>query len=241
MNTVTVTARKREEALQEVPVSISVFTGEQLKNAAITSARDLYAETPGLNYDTGFDQNAATPAIRGVTSQEIATYRQKVTTFLDGMPILGQQGTVPFLAVQQVEVLRGPQSAAFGRSTFGGAINYTTRDPGDGLEAEVNLDIGSNNLLAIDGLLAGPIVADKLGGLLAVSQRSVDGDSDWVTVEEGVSLGGEDALNVLAKLVFTPTDNLSIEARYKYLDSDNEQTPRAFYPLDSAIRGIHPD
>ncbi|MYJ96640.1 MAG: TonB-dependent receptor plug domain-containing protein, partial [Proteobacteria bacterium] len=69
---IVVTARKREENLQEVPVAISVFTGEGLRQAGILSARDLYAYTPGLNYDTGFDQNAATPAIRGVVSNEIA-------------------------------------------------------------------------------------------------------------------------------------------------------------------------
>jgi outer membrane receptor protein involved in Fe transport len=114
---IVVTARKRAENLQDVPVAISVFGGDALQQAGVLSARDLYAVTPGLNYDTGFDQNAATPAIRGVVSNEIATYWQKVTTFLDGMPILGQQGTVPFTAIQQVEVLRGPQSAAFGRSS----------------------------------------------------------------------------------------------------------------------------
>jgi hypothetical protein len=79
---IVVTARKREENLQDVPVAVSVFTGQALQQAGILSTRDLYSVTPGLNYDTGFDQNAGTPAIRGVVSTEIATYRQKVTTFL---------------------------------------------------------------------------------------------------------------------------------------------------------------
>ena len=59
---IVVTARKREENLQEVPVAISVFTGDVLLQRGILSTRDLYANTPGLNYDTGFDQNAGTPA-----------------------------------------------------------------------------------------------------------------------------------------------------------------------------------
>ncbi len=240
LDQVTVTARKREESLQEVPVAITAFTGEQLKIAGITSTRDLFEATPGLNFDTGFDGNAATPAIRGVVSTEIASFRQKVTTFLDGMPMLGQQGNVPFNAIQQVEVLRGPQSAAFGRSTFGGAINYTTRDPGEAFESEVNLDIGSNGRLNIEALVAGPI-SDKAGFLISAGSNQIDGESDWKTVEEGISLGGLDSKNVLAKLVLTPTDSVSLEFRYKWLDVDDEQTPRVFLPPDHPIRMLHPD
>ena len=237
---IVVTARKREENLQEVPVAISVFTGDVLLERGILSTRDLYANTPGLNYDTGFDQNAGTPAIRGVVSQEIATYRQKVTTFLDGMPILGQQGTAPFLAVQQVEVLRGPQSAAFGRSTFGGAINFITVDPGDELAANVDLDVGSNSLLNFNGLLSGPL-GENVGGLIAVLSNQRDGESNWVTAEEGFTLGGESSQSVLAKLLFTPSDTSSIELRYKWLETDHEQTPRVFLNLDDPIRVTHPD
>ena len=237
---IVVTARKREENLQEVPVAISVFTGDVLLERGILSTRDLYANTPGLNYDTGFDQNAGTPAIRGVVSQEIATYRQKVTTFLDGMPILGQQGTAPFLAVRQVEVLRGPQSAAFGRSTFGGAINFITVDPGDELAANVDVDVGSNSLLNFNGLMSGPL-GENVGGLIAVLSNQRDGESNWVTAEEGFSLGGESSQSVLAKLLFTPGDTASIELRYKWLETDHEQTPRVFLNLDDPIRVTHPD
>lgn len=238
---VVVTARKREENLQDVPVAISVFTGDALQQAGILSTRDLYSATPGLNYDTGFDQNAGTPAIRGVVSQEIATYRQKVTTFLDGMPILGQQGTVPFNAIEQVEVLRGPQSAAFGRSTFGGAINYKTRDPGATFDANVNLDVGSDGLLNADALISGPLVTDRLGGLIAIANDQRDGESSWRTVQENAPLGGEKSQNVLAKLVYTPTENSSIEFRYKWLDVDNQQTARTFLPLNDPQRMLHPD
>ena len=235
---IVVTARKREENLQEVPVAISVFTGEGLRQAGILSTRDLYAYTPGLNYDTGFDQNAATPAIRGVVSNEIATYRQKVTTFLDGMPILGQQGSVPFQTIDQVEVLRGPQSAAFGRSTFGGAINFTTVDPGETFAADISVDVGQDSLLNVGGIVSGPIVDGVLGGLIAYESKQRDGESEWVTIDEGFGLGGESSENMLLKLVYTPTDALSLELRYKNLDVDHEQTPRDFYPWSTVSRGV---
>ncbi len=240
LDEIVVTARKREENLQDVPVAVSVFGGDALQQAGVLSARDLYAVTPGLNYDTGFDQNAATPAIRGVVSNEIATYRQKVTTFLDGMPILGQQGTVPFTAIQQVEVLRGPQSAAFGRSTFGGAINYKSREPGDQFDANVDLDVGSESLLNAHALISGPL-AERLGGLIAIGNDQRDGEGAWRTRLEGVGLGGEKSQNVLAKLLFEPTEKSSIEFRYRWLDVDNQQTPRVFFPLNDAHRVLHPD
>ena len=128
---IVVTARKREESLQEVPVSISVLGENLIADANILSQNDLFELVPGIYYDEGPDRNAAFPSVRGVQSNEIATNRTKVTAFIDGMPILGSQGALGFGNVAQVEVYRGPQSAAFGRSTFGGAINYVTRDPGE--------------------------------------------------------------------------------------------------------------
>lgn len=166
-----------------------------------------------------------------MVSNEIATYRQKVTTFLDGMPILGQQGSVPFTVIQQVEVLRGPQSAAFGRSTFGGAINYTTQDPGDIFEGDVSLDVGTDGILGIGSSNSGPLIEGVLGGLIAVESNERDGESDWVTPAEGFTLGGESSQNALVKLVYTPTDNMALEFRYKKLEVDNEQTARAFFLL----------
>lgn len=237
---IVVTARKREESLQQVPVAISVFTGEGLKAAGINNTRELFENTPGLNYDTGFDQNAATPAIRGVTSVEIATYRQKVTTFLDGMPLIGQQGSVPFAAIQQVEVARGPQSAAFGRSTFGGAINYVTADPAEELSANITLEAGNNSLFNSSIVASGPLT-DSFSALVAVERKQRDGEDEWVTIAESETLGGEENTNAMVKLVYALTDNAEIEFRYKYLDVDNEQTPRAFAPLDDPNRQFHPD
>ena len=223
-----VTGRKRGEYLQDIPVAVSVFTNDKIYDVGIRSTRDLFNFTPGLNYDTGFDQNAGTPAIRGVVSNEIATYRQKVTSFLDGMPILGQQGSIPLLAVEQVEVFRGPQSAAFGRSTFGGAINYKTVDPGDEFEAEIYTDIGNNDFFELNGLVSGPLIEGNVSGLLAFAHRERDGEDYWTTRTENLPLGGEETRNILAKLVLSPTENSSIELRYKWLDVDNEQTPRVF-------------
>ena len=92
---VVVTARKREESLQEVPVSISVFSSDDLTAAGILDVQDIYDQTPGLQFDTNFgDRNSGTPGVRGIQSLEIAPTRQKASTFIDGVPLVGQQGNL---------------------------------------------------------------------------------------------------------------------------------------------------
>ena len=118
---IVVTARKREESLQDVPVSISVMSADLLAQAGIRDQFDLFEMTPGLEFDTVTgDRNSGNPSIRGIQSQEIATTRQKSTSFLDGLPLIGQTGSLQFIDVSRIEIFRGPQSAAFGRSTFAG-------------------------------------------------------------------------------------------------------------------------
>jgi outer membrane receptor protein involved in Fe transport len=124
---VTVTARKREESLKDVPVSISVISADFINESGIRDQFDLFQLTPGINYGEARDRNGARPGIRGVQAQNQSALRQKVSVFIDGMPVLGNYGSMQFAGLERVEVLRGPQSTAFGRATFGGALNYVTR------------------------------------------------------------------------------------------------------------------
>lgn len=127
---IVVTARKREENLLEVPVSISVFSGNLIDEAGIVEPRDFFELSPGLDFDVEHDRIGSQPAVRGVQSNNAATTRQKVTSFIDGLPMIGAAGSVGFAGIERIEVFRGPQSAAFGRATFAGAINYVTPGPG---------------------------------------------------------------------------------------------------------------
>ena len=76
------------------------------------------------------------PAVRGVQNDNSATIRQKVGSFIDGMPMIGTMGTIGFAGLDRIEVMRGPQSAAFGRAVFAGAINYVTTDPTETFESK---------------------------------------------------------------------------------------------------------
>ena len=128
---IVVTARRREESLLEVPVAISVLNSDFIAESNILDHYDLYAETPGIEYTQSRDRLGSCPAIRGVSTTAQNILQQKMGAFIDGAPLLGNTGSLPFTDLERIEVLRGPQSSAFGRSTFSGAFNYITRDPGN--------------------------------------------------------------------------------------------------------------
>ncbi|MDZ7684517.1 MAG: Plug domain-containing protein [Gammaproteobacteria bacterium] len=155
---ITVTGRKREEYLRDVPVAISAYSQDDLLKEGITNVQDLYDNTPGMTFDTAGhgDRNSSQPAIRGIQSNRVASSLQKVTTFVDGIPMSGQVANLTFGGIDQVEIYRGPQSAAFGRATFAGAINYVTADATEEFEAKVRARASSleNNELGV--IVSGP-------------------------------------------------------------------------------------
>ena len=223
---IVVTARKREENLQEVPVSISVISDSLIDEAGIVEPRDFFEMTPGVDFDTNGDRNNATPAVRGIQAKATATTRQKVMSFIDGLPLVGAQGTMQFTGIERVEVFRGPQSAAFGRSTFAGAINYVTRDPGEEFVGDLRLstsDLGRN---ALQLELGGPI-NDTFGYTLDVNVDEYDGPDEWVSTE-GFDVGGTSTEYISGKLSFAPTDRFDGEVRVMSMRTDDDMTLRYF-------------
>lgn len=235
---IVITGRKREESLQEVPVSISVLGENLIADTGILTQNDLFELVPGIYYDEGPDRNAAFPSVRGVQSNEIATNRTKVTAFIDGMPILGSQGAIGFGNTAQVEVYRGPQSAAFGRSTFGGAINYVTRDPGETFEANVNLEVNDFGRQLVRGSLSGPLT-DTVGYMLNVELEDSDSPDDF-TASDGTQYGTRGTESIAGKLVFAPTDALEVELTFSHVEVDDGPTIQYFL-TEEARQACFPD
>ena len=228
---IVVTGRKREESLTDVPVAISVFSENEIAEQGISSLQELYDATPGLTLDIAFgDRNSAQPGVRGVQSNEIATSQQKVTTFIDGLPFLGQVGSLGFFGVDQVEIYRGPQSSAFGRSTFAGAINYVSADATEEFEAKVQVRTSSlaDNEFAM--AVSGPIT-DNLGYRLSFMQEDFTGPDEW-TATDGTELGSLGVDIWSGKLNFEFSDSVYGEVMYTSLDQDDGVA--ANWTLDSA-------
>lgn len=171
-----VTARKRSERLADVPVAVTAVTAETLERRQFTSIRDIAAVTPGLNINSD-SAGRAFISIRGIGTTLLDTVQPGVGIFVDGVY---QQNTSylnsPTLAVEQIEVLRGPQSTLFGQNTLGGAINVTTKQPSDELEGKLTATYaGPDNFYIVGGTVAGPIVPGVLAGRLSIGTQSRDG------------------------------------------------------------------
>ena len=203
---VVVTARKRTEALQDVPLSISAITGADIERRNTQDVNGLYGQVPGLFTAPGSVNNTndlAYLTMRGIGFN--AGLEPAVGVFIDGMyqPQIGFD--TAFLDLQRVEVLRGPQGTLFGRNTQGGAINMITRKPGPETHGKLGVDVASFNTLraqaAIDGQLA-----DTLYGGISVGYASSDGFIDNDVLHQHQN--GYDQQAVRGTLRWVPTDAL---------------------------------
>lgn len=217
---IVVTARKRDERLIDIPVSITAITNDLIIEAGIEDMFDLYENTLGISWGQAQDRQGSEPSRRGVSSDGQAAVLQKMSSFFDGMPTAGQQGGIQFVGMERVEILRGPQSSAFGRSTFSGAVNYVSRNPGDEFGANIKVatsDLGRNEFTV---LLDGPI-SDTVGFTIDASYREFDGPDEWVS-NEGSQLGGTETKYIAGKLTFAPTDRFDGEIRVMYTDINDD-------------------
>lgn len=172
-----VTAQRRSERLQDVPVTVTVFGAEEIRNARIQEFADVAQRTPGLTFDA-FPAGQPRPFIRGIGSVDRgAAGDPSSAVFVDEI-YLGRPAAIAFDAfdVQQIEVLKGPQGTLFGRNVVGGAVNVTTRRPDPGkFDASVEATYGNYDRTEVAGFINVP-VANGTGALRASgSVRKHDG------------------------------------------------------------------
>jgi iron complex outermembrane receptor protein len=220
-----VTAEKRVESLQDVPISIIAFNQDKLENLGITDIKDLAAQVP--NVQIGEFTGSATTVrlfIRGVGQGDVqVTQDPSVALYMDGVYIGSSVGTAFETAdLQRIEVLRGPQGTLYGRNATGGAINIITReaDP-DGLRVKQNFNIGNLDLFRSTSLVNVPI-QDVAAVKLAYTTYSRDG---WVD-----NLGNGENFGIEDRETFTGDFHWDIgdtqELNYQYGQSSINDTSR---------------
>lgn len=225
---IVVSARKRDESLQDVPISVDVFSKERLEQLAIDSVSDLANYTPSLRFDQGVLPMDTRPVIRGVSALR---GRPNVGILVDFVDVSSEALTVAgggmtanlrLLDLERVEVVKGPQSALYGRSAFTGAVNYITRRPGDKFRGDVNVSFGEFNTSELGVSLSGPLMENLNGGFI-LSKYQTDG---WYSnPNTGGDLGAVDSFGGAVSLEWTPTD--SITAYFRAEHSKDEASPRA--------------
>ncbi|MAF83402.1 MAG: TonB-dependent receptor [Gammaproteobacteria bacterium] len=221
------TARKREENLQDVPISITSFSAEQIEAANITTSLDLANATPGLYFEA-FNAGAASfPVLRGLSQQNISfdlAVDNNVGRFIDGIYQTNRNAPdLELLDLERIEVIKGPQSAMFGHSSFAGAINYVTRKPGDELEAKVKVGAGTDEDYMVYGRVSGPLIPGTLLGSVSAGYREFDGTFSNLG-NPGDNLGGYENTTISGSLIYNATDKFSATLSGFFNDRDNEHS-----------------
>ena len=221
-DTIVVTARNREENLQDVPLAITAFDEEAIKTRGIQDLDDVARFTAGFAFED-FDGGNASPVIRGQSTARLTAREQTVATFLDGVYLprswLVDLGTSN---LERIEVVKGPQSARYGRNAFSGAINYITKKAGDELEADVTITYGNHERVDIGGSFTVPVIPEKLSVRASYDDTEFDGSwkNDHPNANAGIrpgtdgNVGGYDNRSWSANVLFTPIERISIDASY---------------------------
>jgi outer membrane receptor protein involved in Fe transport len=237
---VIVTAQKRAESLQDVPISVAAMSGEKMEDNGILDLEELTQYMPNVN----INQGRATPNlfIRGIGSGVNAGFEQSVGMYIDGVYSgRGPLANVPTTwDVARVEVLKGPQGILFGKNTIGGAINITTNRPTQEFEGSIEaLWEPDDNEQVYSGVISGGIT-DKLAGRLAARYEGMDGWWDNKQLdEEGPD---RDNLMIRSSLLWDASDTVEVLLKYEYGDFETSSLPSVVYKSDQPInfRGESP-
>ena len=218
-----VTATKREQNLQDVPVAVTALSEANIREAQIHSSEQLTFLVPSLTFQRGSDANESSFNIRGIGTQSFSIGTEpSVSTMLDGV-VMGRSGQafMDLMDIQRVEVLRGPQGTLFGKNSTGGVVHIITQQPTEEPSGEVMTSLQNNEEYRAGFTLSGPVTED-LGYRLTASGTYVDDFTK--NYFDGDDYNGSQRWTVRGKLRWTPTENLALNFASDYSDSECDCT-----------------
>jgi len=219
---IVVTARKKSEDILKTPISISAFTSADIKARGIVSLQDIAAYTPGMNIDNAGasrnDRSFQQIIIRGFTPPSATS--QTTSVFIDGVPVTSATAISNITDPERVEILKGPQSAYFGRQTFAGAVNIVTKTPSDHWTASFDGLLATHNNHDVTGEVSGPLLGDILGIRVTAREYAKDGSYDNAGVR-GQTLGDQESKTGTVSLNFKPSSNFTAKA-FGMITTDND-------------------
>lgn len=235
---IVVTAQKRAESLQDVPISVSAMSGDKLAEAGIPGMGDFSAYIPNFNVTSNAIGDVI--SIRGIQSGILASIEQSVGTFVDGVYRgRGTQSRFSFLDVGTVEVLRGPQSTLFGKNTIGGALNITSAKPTEDFEAQISAMYEvEHEETELKGYVSGAL-SDTVRGRFAFQTREMD--DGWVeNTYYDKSEPRTDEHAGRASLEWDVSEDLMLSFKYEHGSWDNNGMPydQQIGSLQAAYAGV---
>lgn len=214
METIVVTARKREENLQKVPDSVTAFSARDIENAGIDDVQDFVDLTPNISMRETFRAGVTFITLRGITTGQQGW--APATYVIDGVQATSldaiNQGAL--VDIERIEVLKGPQGALYGAGAIAGAINIVTKKPTNNLGYSGKASYGNGNDVKLSGAISGPLVEDKVLFRIGGYYHNTDGLIDST---EGAHLASEEQASVRGRLIFNLQD-VTIDLRGAYSD-----------------------
>jgi outer membrane receptor protein involved in Fe transport len=249
---IVVTTRKTEENLQDVPLAITTVSEAVLQRSGAEGLEDITRFSPSFIFDQNSAQKDVRIAVRGLSATR---GRSNVAFLVDGIDVtseaIGTAGAGLLTSqrllsdVKQIEAVKGPQSALFGRAAFAGAINYVTKDAPDEFEASISGDIGQYEEYSLSGSAGAPI-NDTMGWLANAYWFDEEGQyNNAVSVDANGNrtkdpLGGGSGFGASLTFNWTPTDEVNVKARIEYVDEEYDDLPRARYLNDTVVTALNP-
>ena len=239
---VVVTARKREEGAQDVPLSISAFNSDQIEALKVRDLTNLRVGMPNVSLeDIGTTRGTANFSIRGLgINSSIPSIDPAVGVFVNGVYLGVNNGIIfDIFDLESIEVLRGPQGTLFGRNVTGGAILMNTKKPGDELEATLRYSIeagdegGASSIY--QGAVGGPLT-DTIGGRLVVYYNDDDGrfENDF----NGDDFGEIEQKMARGTLTWAATDTTDFTVMYEYNETDGQGPAAQSHTNGSGVPGF---
>ncbi len=233
---VTVTARRRSENLQDVPIAVTALTGDELRLMGSQDITELAQSVPSVTLEPSRATNTTLTAfIRGVGQQDpLAGFEQGVALYLDDVYMARPQGTLlDIYDVERIEVLRGPQGTLYGRNAVGGAIKYVTRRLSDDLEVRLRGSYGTYNQTDLVGTVSAPVTDTlRVGATVASFNRDGYGDNLFTGGEQY----DKDIFGYRLSAEFEPTESLLIRLAYDNTD-DKSSAVAGWRPYPGAFSG----
>ena len=223
---VVVTARKREERMQDVPIAMSALSQVEVERSFARDLKDLASMSPNLVIDDTSQGPGGVAAItiRGIGVADVEkSFDPAIGVVIDGVFIGSNTGGIlKSFDIANIEVLRGPQGTVFGRNTIGGVINVTRSKPTGKFGGKVRAGYSDYNTYDLEGILNFPIM-DKLAAKLSAGQHNQQ-KGYYQNVNTGSDMGREDYKTFGVNLLYTPTDSLEVEYTYNN-EATNQDTP----------------
>ena len=220
---IVVTAQRREENLQDVPIAVTVVTGEVIEEGGFADLEDLSSFLPNVTINDGFQGQAIT--IRGVgTDPRNEAFEQAVAQFSDGV-YYGRDNLVlgGLFDLERVEVVRGPQPVFAGQSATAGAINSYSRKPGDSLDGNITLAYGDDEETSVDAGFGGPIT--ETFGIRAAARYYDLPSVGYHQLVTQADIGAQENRSLRIVADWQPTDRFDFTFKYEYQDIFQDGTP----------------